>query len=688
MLNADNFLDFDHYFKKIAELKPSKLEFQILTDQLLERKFLDETFFSESLSKSNMPITVRELLEAIHTEYLPSQMVSALPFVPMQSQTKGVKAYPLHVAAALGDITAIQQLLKMGISIEQRDELNLTPLQVAAVSGQAQAVSFLISKGANVFAVDGYKFNLSALDLAVMESKATVVDVLIRQGHALGKANVFEMAYVYNVAFGMVWTVALNCESTQSFDQFNAALQTFITIVNTQDPALLEFPSSEKRKNIQEVTGMPATILLEVVASQVSSKDRYDIIISEINKINAQDCAYQTYLDAKSVFHVLPVHGNYKLLYYKSDHGLYWSKITAEGHWGSFTTPMAWKIIEEYIQNKLQSDQVKPIRAAFESVSVIYGNASLYSKESGLFINSQDAYNLYKQGQILLLPTGWDGHFVNIILDPINEYFIVANCGMRFSALTSGANIYKIYNPSNITPELIYSILNNTKQINLELAFKYQLALDKVEGLWQPDQIYGNCAWQSHEPAVEALLYLNFLNQGYQGHTAKLMAHENYLTWDSYQTLTHLENYFNHDPGLGIEALRDILVFNHTSLFTGKSIHPGEYEQAQYIVNVLAQDLYKKDVQSTFLGVFKTAKPELLTLFKEAGFDTKFSNKLETSDIISDEHIIDAQQSIGLDGIDDFFQLEYAVRSFPGFEFILKTDPMLGFESEVRSDWM
>lgn len=684
MFNIDNFSDFDRYFKKIAQLKPSKIEFQMLTDQLLERAFLDEIVFPEPLSKSTMPNTVGALLEAIHIEYLQPQILPTLFFVPVQF--KAPTTYPLHVAAALGDIKTIQQLLKTGFSIEQRDELNLTPLQVAAVSGQADAVSFLLSQGADVFAVDSYKFNLNALDLAVMESRASVVSVLITQGHILDKVNVVEMAYVYNVAFGMVWTLALNSESAQSVNKFNAALQTFVVIVNSRDLALLEFPSSEKnKKNIQEVTGLPATILMEVVASQASNKDRYDMLISEAKKINAHDFTYQTYLDAKSVFHVLPVHGNYDLTYHTVNQGLYLSKITAEGHWGSFTTPMACKIIEEYIHNKLQSDEMTSIRTAFESLAVIYTRASLYSKESGLFVHSQDAYNLYQQGQILLLPTGWDGHFVNIILDPIHEYFIVANCGMRFRTLSSGANIYKIYNPSNITPELIYSILNNIKQIDLELTFKYQLALDKVEGLWQPDQKHGNCAWQSHEPAVEALLYLNFLEQGHQKHIAKLMAHDNYIAWDAYQTLTHLENYFDNDPALGIEALRDILVSNHTSLFTGKNINPGEYEQAQYIVSVLTNDLYKKDVQSTFENVFKTAKPELLTLFKDAGFDVD-SIKLDISELLVDDMITDSQQPMGIFELDDLFQPDCALRSFPGFEFILKKNAILEFEGEI-SDW-
>lgn len=640
MVNTDNFFEFDRYFKKIAELRPSAL------------------------------------LEAIHTEYIDPLIVFTGPFISsMQSQPKKITSYPMHVAAAMGDITTIQELLKTGFLIEQRDELNLTPLQVAAVSGQAEVVSFLIAKGADVFALEGYKFNLNALDLAVMESRAAVVEVLITQGHVLDKLNVVEMAYLYNVAFGMVWALALNCDNTKLSNQFNAALQTFVAIVNTRELALLEFPSSENRKN-SEVTGMPATILMEVVASQVASKDRYDMIISELNKINARDGAYQTYLDAKSVFHVLPVHGNYTLMYHKPDNSVYWSKITAEGHWGSFTTLMALNIIEEYIQNQLQANEHSTVRAAFASLAVIYAHASLYSKESGIFANSQDAYNLYSQGQTLLLPTGWDGHFVNIILDPIHDYFIVANCGMRFHTLSSGANIYKIHNPHNVTSELIYSILNNTKQIDLELAFKYQLALDKVEGLWQPDQTYGNCAWQSHEPAVEALLYIDFLNQGYQNQTAKVLAHENYLTWDAYQTLVHLKNYFHHDPGLGIEALRDMLVFNHTSLFTGKNIIPREYEQAQYIVSILMQDPYKKDVHATFDKVLKTAKPELLTLFKEAGFEMKYYNKLEMSDVL-DNHIIDSGQLIALD---DFFNPEYAVRPFPGFESILKAN-------EFNLDW-
>src|SRR2546425_525156 len=119
---------------------------------------LQDDFLEEELN---------DLLKAIHTEYL-----KIPPTYPIQYAL--TKSYPLHVAAATGDIAAMKQLLKSGVSIEQRDDLNLTPLQVAAVSGQADSVRFLIDKGANVFAIDGYKLKLNALDLAIIESHPEV----------------------------------------------------------------------------------------------------------------------------------------------------------------------------------------------------------------------------------------------------------------------------------------------------------------------------------------------------------------------------------------------------------------------------------------------------------------------------------------------------------------------------------
>lgn len=603
-----------------------------------------------------------DLLKSIQTQYL-KELNSTQPIIK----------YPLHVAAALGDIATLKQLLKSGVSIELRDDLNLTPLHVAAISGQAEAVSFLISKGANVFAVDGYKLKLNALDLSILEGRAKVVEVLIKEGHMLDKADNFDLAYVYNLAFDTMRALALyGNDETHLYGNFNDSVDTFVAIVNSRNFALLEFPDTENKRNPNQITGVPASILMEIVASLVKTKASYEKLMSEIAKINAYDSSYQTYLEAKAIFHVLPIKGEYDLIYRKPNGSPYLSKITAEGHWGSFTTPLVYTMLETYMQTHLNTKSLTFIKKAFEHLLCIYEKSCLYSKESGIFSHAQEAYTDYLKGEMVLLPTGWNGHFVNVILDPIHEYFIVANCGMRFHTLASGANIYKMHNPSNLDAHLIYAILNNTEQIDLELFFKYQLALDKIDILWQPAQIHGNCAWQSHEPAVEALLYLHFLNENLTPTDAKVQAHDFYVQWDTYQTFTQLQQYFEGEPKLGIQAIKNMLFDNHPSLFIDKyskeyvPINPTEYEQAKFIVSVLTQEYYKKDVYYVFSELYQVARMELRQLFKNAGFAIKSSERLELEEVLCgmDESSIDfdfqAQESFMTDdSVEPIFDFNY-----------------------------
>ena len=60
----------------------------------------------------------------------------------------------LHEAAAAGNIAALASLLETETNLEVRNELGLTPLQVAGQAGQLGAAAFLIDQGADVNARD------------------------------------------------------------------------------------------------------------------------------------------------------------------------------------------------------------------------------------------------------------------------------------------------------------------------------------------------------------------------------------------------------------------------------------------------------------------------------------------------------------------------------------------------------
>jgi ankyrin repeat protein len=61
---------------------------------------------------------------------------------------------PLHHAAATGDISALTKALAATTNLEAHDELGLTPLQAAVMSGHLAAAVLLMDKGANINAPD------------------------------------------------------------------------------------------------------------------------------------------------------------------------------------------------------------------------------------------------------------------------------------------------------------------------------------------------------------------------------------------------------------------------------------------------------------------------------------------------------------------------------------------------------
>ena len=84
-----------------------------------------------------------------------------------------VNQNPLHVAAGLGDLKKVKNLLKQKNHINSRDHFGATPLLVAMVSGKEEIVNFLLSRNANrlISAKDGY----SLIHAAAFSGKKSLV---------------------------------------------------------------------------------------------------------------------------------------------------------------------------------------------------------------------------------------------------------------------------------------------------------------------------------------------------------------------------------------------------------------------------------------------------------------------------------------------------------------------------------
>lgn len=524
-------------------------------------------------------------------------------------------SYPLHVAAAMGDLASLESLLasETFYDINERDDLNSTPLHVAALLGHLEVVSFLISKGADVSLQGAYDQNLSALTLATLNGQTEIIRFLAQSSIAIH----LDPSDIENALFYTIDRLFSSLQEDSERIPFKETLDIFSMLtfaqINTQQWPLLPF--EEDLYFFPETFYEPVSVWLEAATKYANTKEIYDQIMETVNLINAQDTCYQTYLDAKFLLHVLPVDSSYYTITYRSLEGdEFISDIDCHGFMICFVTPFVAKEIDCYREILESKDALE----AFKDLSETYHEAILFARQPAIFENSVMAYDLYQQGKTILLPTGWEGHAVNIILDPQTEYFIVANAGNRYVELGAGAHVYQMHSPDQLTPDLIYEILNNEDQANLEYAIKYQLALDEVALLEHPEQQYGNCAWYSHKPSIESLLYLHYLHEGYDEVASKSLAHVQYTQWDTYESTHCLENYFDHNPALSINVVRDILIDYHPSLFTEgpEEIDPVEYHRAEYLATVLATDQYQSDFYDFFEFELDHAKPELIDLFK------------------------------------------------------------------------
>ena len=78
--------------------------------------------------------------------------------VDLLSQMKVAQKHPLHVAAGLGKLERVKELLKNGHDVNEPDSFGATPLLIAVVSRKMDVVQFLLSRKADpkICAKDGY----------------------------------------------------------------------------------------------------------------------------------------------------------------------------------------------------------------------------------------------------------------------------------------------------------------------------------------------------------------------------------------------------------------------------------------------------------------------------------------------------------------------------------------------------
>lgn len=155
-------------------------------------------------------------------------------------------------------------------------------------------------------------------------------------------------------------------------------------------------------------------------------------------------------------------------------------------------------------------------------------------------LNPSDFYARVLAGDLVIIPSGWDGHSVYIVINGDTLYRI--NRGMLADD-PYGIDEFSIHDHAHLSIEIMEKLEQASGDptfIQEELHALLDLSLmGKVEN---PLQTIGNCGWTSAETSIEAALIAAFLNQGIEINTAHMLAKESFQIWEEHDLGTSLES--------------------------------------------------------------------------------------------------------------------------------------------------
>jgi hypothetical protein len=130
----------------------------------------------------------------------------------------------IHEAASHGDIDALCGFVKSGSSIDARDDIAMTPLMRAAYDNQPASVEYLLSKGADINAVD--EDGWGALPYAISNGHHALACLLIASG-AFAQVEDFGPAGVSPISLDKILPMAMGLDAWNAwltYQEQNAAM--------------------------------------------------------------------------------------------------------------------------------------------------------------------------------------------------------------------------------------------------------------------------------------------------------------------------------------------------------------------------------------------------------------------------------------------------------------------------------
>ncbi len=162
--------EFREWFELFVEGAKNSSSWNELTTRMIQKA---STSFLTKEEREALPLKIKEQVQS-----------AAIKELVQSATSEGIT--PLHVAAALNNITAAKLLLEYGAHIETQDNAEVTPLLNAVVFGACKAAEYLLQNKADIHAKD--KCGNTALHLAALRGDYEMTKLFIKANpHAKNK---------------------------------------------------------------------------------------------------------------------------------------------------------------------------------------------------------------------------------------------------------------------------------------------------------------------------------------------------------------------------------------------------------------------------------------------------------------------------------------------------------------------
>lgn len=460
--------------------------------------------------------------------------------------------FPLHDAAKKNDVDKIRELVNAGEDVNKEDNLSSRPFHMAAFYGANQALSQLIALGSNL--KDKALGGFNALDLALRNKHYETARTLV-------ETNEFDV----NTHSPDGKTPLL-----RAYEALEAQISSYMpaqldSIIATLKEMVLRTPVCYIK---EEGSYIPLVMKVKALMSYTTSAEDYDKFSELVQVIEHQDPSYDAFISCLDLLHHFPTGNTYD---FKLPTG---KKVTfdPEGHYPQYTTKLAYDSLSAYLLQLDDTNSTAAEREVFGTLQEIYRDAVVFKQKMLQPEVINDALELYNQGETILLPSGWQGHFINIILNKEMGLYVTANSGERYQgevpSVTNsdgspgdppGLLFYHMEDNNNIDFNFIQTTLANHDKFQLELSHHHEYGLNKrVYEIITDEQIFNNCATESHRNAIEGLLFIELMHGGMAHDDARRLAKTYFEKWDTFHGNFVIDRYIDKGHGLDVESIIDI----------------------------------------------------------------------------------------------------------------------------------